>query len=269
MKTSRILRGLPLALLSVTLLACVASAQSIIQQWSFNDAASSELTAAANAVPGGSSWGANITASTTDGFGSFVVGNNNFGSGGQSSFALLDGESGGISTGQLVVDVAVSAWSFGTRSPQFQINTLNAGGDVVAGILFDVGSLSAFVGGLSDTGFDLPSDDDLILAKTLSGPYVFRLEIDYATNVYRVSASNNGGAFDLIGANSIYDITAPDLDRAAYELEFYARFNATGASMNVDSITVTYTAPIPEPSAFAVLAGLAVLGFVATRRRRR
>ncbi len=47
------------------------------------------------------------------------------------------------------------------------------------------------------------------------------------------------------------------------------RFNTVEATTvaNRPQLTITYT-PIPEPSAFAALAGLGTLGFAATRRRR-
>lgn len=78
-------------------------------------------------------------------------------------------------------------------------------------------------------------------------------------------------SFDLItGGHDHFDwgFTAPGI----YELTFTASGVLDDGFATFVSDTATFTfavgTPIPEPSAFAVLAGLAALGLTATRRRR-
>ncbi len=52
-------------------------------------------------------------------------------------------------------------------------------------------------------------------------------------------------------------------------LSFYMRTTGGNGTIQYDNVSVVYTAAIPEPSAFAALAGVAALALVGARRRRR
>lgn len=85
------------------------------------------------------------------------------------------------------------------------------------------------------------------------------------------SAYNNRGNVHSVS----YTITATQANlfanSAEYKLEFHVNNGANGTNSgtaSIDNLRITGTA-IPEPSAFAALAGVAVLGLAAQRRRRR
>lgn len=219
-------------------------AQNVVQNWTFNDAGGTALTATTNTGSLASPWtvndlSPNLGALTTDGMGSLVIGDFNF-TPAQVALARLNGDVG-FSTGVLTVDVVVTSWSFGSQRPQFFVSLLNAEGDIVAGMIFDIGTLIAFVGGVSDTGIDMPGDDDLRLPKTLTTPHLFRLVVDFAANSYQLLAAPVGAPLEQVGLNMIADPSL-DLDRTAFNLEFYARYNTTGTSTRLDQITVTHSA---------------------------
>jgi hypothetical protein len=70
-----------------------------------------------------------------------------------------------------------------------------------------------------------------------------------------------------------YTVTAVEALRFAtspdYKLEFQINSNATlPGTFSIDNLQINGTAPIPEPAAYATVAGVAFLGWAAWRRRR-
>ena len=75
-----------------------------------------------------------------------------------------------------------------------------------------------------------------------------------------------GGILNLSGSDAAYSVDASALDgisNASFTMSF-SNLN-TVENIALDNIQIT---AVPEPSAFAVLAGLVALGFVAVRRRK-
>jgi surface-anchored protein len=109
---------------------------------------------------------------------------------------------------------------------------------------------------------------------SVNGPGAFALWQTDSFGGPLVALASSGGpsSFDLItGGHEHYNwgFTAPGL----YELTFTVSGILVGPGDQSISDTATFTfavgTPIPEPSAFAALAGLGALGLAATRRRRR
>lgn len=73
-------------------------------------------------------------------------------------------------------------------------------------------------------------------------------------------------------ANSLSSISVSALNFAvsstANEIGFRMGSGNSASILSIDNISIITTSPIPEPSAFAALAGIATLGFAASRRRR-
>lgn len=96
---------------------------------------------------------------------------------------------------------------------------------------------------------------------------------------YRVGTS---GAFVSLGSTDAPTLTANNFGRFTFtptgsvaltasdvvEFRFLGYAASTGASIRYDNVSVSAVA-VPEPSAFAALAGMGALGFAALRRRRR
>jgi hypothetical protein len=96
---------------------------------------------------------------------------------------------------------------------------------------------------------------------------------------YRVGTS---GAFTSLGATQVPNNTAGNFGRFNFspsgsisltagdvvEFRFLGYANTTGSNIRFDNVAISVAA-VPEPSAYAVLAGLSAVGFAALRRRRR
>ena len=75
---------------------------------------------------------------------------------------------------------------------------------------------------------------------------------------------------DLSWATMSWDTTTPG-ETAKYSVNCKAPgySEQTAQTTTLTAATATYTAPVPEPSAFGLLAGVGALALVASRRRRR
>lgn len=72
------------------------------------------------------------------------------------------------------------------------------------------------------------------------------------------------------GSQLSYSLTALTQDLASSAITgvgFYIQSTTFNQNIRIDTLNITGTAAIPEPSSYAVVAGLAVLGLVAGRRR--
>lgn len=96
-----------------------------------------------------------------------------------------------------------------------------------------------------------------------------------SANAATVSANDNisfsapgltSGATDSVGGSLYLLIKLATEDTAARNIFRFGTSEAT--STFLPTLTIDYTASIPEPSAFAALGGLAVIGFAGARRRR-
>jgi hypothetical protein len=258
MLSSRILQGS--FVLSAALASVVAVNGQLAHQWLFDEADGTVLSSGVDSV-GGSSWSGNLGPSTIQS-GRLEIGGTNFGSGGEFVTAPISPAVTNLAQAGGVVSVswAFAGWDFTTRQPQFQMGFIDSDEDFIGGLIIDVGGSSAFFGGISDTGVDIPSANDLALAKTLSTAYVFEVSLDYSALTYTVSYSSDGGiTVQEIGTRSLG--TASDLPVG---LAIWSRFTQTDTVLNLDSITVT---AIPEPSTYAAIFGFVSIGFLVWRRR--
>lgn len=256
MLSSRILRGS--VFVSGALASVVAVNGQLAHQWLFEEPDSTVLSAAVDSV-GGSSWSANLGASSIQG-GALSLGGTNFGSGGQISRAPLSPSvSDWAAAGNIVtLQVDFRSWTASANRPQYEISLVNASNQLIAGVLFDVGNSAVFLGGISDTGTSLPSSSDISTPRTNTTPHLMNLDLDYTTATYTLSYSTNGGVtFTTIGSD-----TFGNASQLPVAVQIEAIFTATDTSVLVDSITV-----IPEPSTYAAIFGLLALGFLVWRRR--
>ncbi|AKC83379.1 hypothetical protein IMCC26134_12395 [Verrucomicrobia bacterium IMCC26134] len=104
----------------------------------------------------------------------------------------------------------------------------------------------------------------------------------YVLNVLSLDAGNASGAVPNFGENSISwsiistqaGITAFDAGKWTINSTAFAALNGSSGTFSLEltngnkDLSLTYT-PIPEPSAFAALAGAGMIGLVLYRRRRR
>lgn len=127
------------------------------------------------------------------------------------------------------------------------------------------GSLSGGPYNLSSISFDLgnagsngPRGVEVTYRVGTSGSFVSLGTTDVPSNT-----SNQFGRFTFAPSGSVA-ITANDV----IEFRFLGYAPTSGSSIRYDNVTVSAVA-VPEPSAFAALAGAGALGFAALRRRRR
>ncbi|MCU0792387.1 MAG: MYXO-CTERM sorting domain-containing protein [Opitutaceae bacterium] len=94
--------------------------------------------------------------------------------------------------------------------------------------------------------------------------FIYTLEKTGA-DALSIGVSVTGGAF-----GETYQHSVPDESGIVSLLNSFAisSTTTTATSFTLDNVSVTFT-PVPEPSSFAAWSGVAVLGLVASRRRRR
>jgi PEP-CTERM motif len=112
---------------------------------------------------------------------------------------------------------------------------------------------------------DTPSGLDLAL--TFSTTYSGQIDITIgssAGNVLGYSSSVTGAS----GSSILSFVRSASLDAGSVVLGSVNRVAITATSPNFVLNTLTATSAIPEPSTYAAVAGLAILGVAATRRRR-
>lgn len=192
-----------------------------------------------------------------------LTGTNNTYSGGTvvSGGALLANNASGSATGSGAVAINAGGFFGGTGSASGAI-TVNAGGAITPGDggagVFTAGSSLTWnsdnttAGMVFDLGASTAFSDQLVIAGTFTKGSGSTFIFSFADEGYQPSV-----AYTLVSFGST-DFLASD-------------FSATGVAGSfaiVGNELLFTTAAIPEPSAFAVLAGAIVLGTVTLRRRR-
>ncbi len=87
------------------------------------------------------------------------------------------------------------------------------------------------------------------------------IDVSFSTDGVNYGAAQT---FNLTSVDSAFSTSAfADVTQNAY-----FKFDFGGAALAIDNVGITATEAVPEPSAFAALAGALALGFVAIRRRR-
>ncbi|MBC8011865.1 MAG: hypothetical protein H7067_17400 [Burkholderiales bacterium] len=251
-----------LAVASAFVLPAFASAQ-VLYSWQFNDVAGTALNATASST--GVLFNNAITGVTTNGTGGLSVGYNSTSS--TRTFADVPD----ISTGILQLDVVVASWDFSgvTAEPGFgpliefgfapAINSTN-GTTRTALIQFAADNVEAdIIGVASGTGGTNTPLGLNAFGRVQSTPITFRLVANFITDTYTVSSSANNF---VTAASGTMD---PTRGANFIQIRTLDNFTAGGGTFIVDSLTVT---AIPEPAAATALAGIAILGLAATRRRR-
>ena len=251
-----------LALATAFILPALASAQ-VLQTWEFDDAAGTGLNASASS--GGILFNTAITGVTTNGTGGLAFAYNSTSS--TRSFADIPD----VSTGILQLDILVASWDFSgvTAAPGFgplvefgfsPVTGTTNGATRTALIQFAADNTEADILGVaSGTGGSNTPAGLNVFGRVQTTPITFRLVADFDANTYAVSSSANNFATPASGT------LAGDRGANFIQIRALDNFTAGGSSFIVDRITLT---AIPEPAATATLAGLAILGVVAARRRR-
>jgi len=111
---------------------------------------------------------------------------------------------------------------------------------------------------------------------TASGPSdlaVYTSSDNYGSAVFStsLSASPPDGSWLLYETGSLSSVTGTSSAPLTVRLYGYGGSSTSSGNWRLDDLTVSYSltaSAVPEPSTYAVLAGLAVLGFAVYRRRR-
>lgn len=169
----------------------------------------------------------------------------------------------------------------GAETGQQSINIINPAGGV-GSITFDFTSSFNVV-----MNFDWIVDNAALVTTDIAGvDYSF----DGANYVsYTKSPSTAGDGYGLAGGltsawndssvtglasvygqtDSVIDLSAVSFDAGTAVQSIRINFNSLGSTtLGLDNVHITGTAVVPEPSAFAAIAGVLALGFVAARRRK-
>lgn len=252
-----------LALATAFMLPAFASAQ-VLQVWNFNDTAGTGLNASAST--GGIQFNNAIAGVATNGTGGLSFAYTSTSS--SRSFADIPD----VSTGILQLDILVASWDFSgiTALPTFGplvefgfapvIGTTNTA-TRTALIQFTADNVEVgMVGVAAGTGSTGTALSGNLFGDIQATPVTLRLVANFDTDTYTVSNSANGFSTPASG------ILAADRGANFIMIRALDNFTTGGSSFVVDSITLT---AIPEPASATALAGLAILGLVATRRRRR
>lgn len=83
---------------------------------------------------------------------------------------------------------------------------------------------------------------------------------------YSINASNNP-VLTMTAGSQTSSITYTGITTPFTDVEVGFRLSSGSGTIGMDNLNISTTSAIPEPSSFAVFAGLAVLGTVLTRRR--
>lgn len=158
----------------------------------------------------------------------------------------------------------------------FQLDGLSSGSATFGGVTLSATSFSEAASqvfnatgsnfGINADGTDTTSEFDQ------NQGFTFSFNQDVTLNSISVNSfgGSSAGSLDFDGGANITSITATgltSLSDTAVSSGTVLRFTSTGTSA-FSLANIVATSAVPEPSSFAALAGLAMLGFIGTRRRR-
>lgn len=157
-------------------------------------------------------------------------------------------------------DYAAAPYNLGTYTGYYTFLRDNAANSVARGTTGNSSSTSTpLSGGTDETLFTNSASIDY----TISTPY----QVDFTLT--KASADQVDTLFRLLdtGDNVLYSIAGSDTTTPydTFNGVFFRNYNSAG-NVTFDSIAVTST--VPEPSIYALLAGLALCGLVIIRRSR-
>ncbi len=258
-------------LLSCASIACASYLNaSILHHWSFNEAAGTDITDTVNSANPGAQWsswngtGLDDLSGQTTGTGALRI---------ESTVAaresrVLVGDTGGAET--LFLHTRINSWEM-TDTTQLRFGFVN-------NELFQGGS-SIF----AETRLTLQGDNSVTLqsyalgggtnstsvalfGNVMTDPLDLVLGVNTTTNEYTVQYR--------IGSDAWVDFYEGALSDTRDPLSFRI-YSTTGTTtgvgelvLDIDSVTLSTVNPIPEPQTYALMLGLAAIGFVYLRRRR-
>lgn len=250
-------------LTTIGLLGTASLNATVLHSWSFNEAAGTDITNTINSASPGNTW------STWNGTGQTDISGQTTGDGLlriQSTVAaresrVLVGDTGGSDT--LFLHTRINSWEF-ADSAQIRLGFVNNS-------LFS-GSSSIYAesrivlqGDNSVTlqGVATENSSQIALFNNIQNePLDLVLGVNTTTNLYTVHYK--------IGSGSWVDFFEGSLnpDRDPLSIRMYYTTGGNGEIlMDIDSVTVSTTNPIPEPQTYALLFGVGAIGFVFMRRR--
>jgi hypothetical protein len=131
-----------------------------------------------------------------------------------------------------------------------------------------VSSIYRDVGGNNLLGRPGTADQTILTSSAAGALSVTNSFKDYSMTLVRTATGLDLTLTDGTNSISIADNSVPNADFYNFNMVTFGYYNRNVAHfLDVDNISVTYTA-IPEPSTYAVFAGLAVLGLCILRRRK-
>lgn len=241
----------------------------ILHHWSFDEPAGTDITDTINSASPGSQWSGwnsnnlqDITGQTT-GAGTLRI---------ESTVTaresrVLVGDTGGAET--LFLHTRISSWEM-TDSTQIRLGFVSNdpifdGSSIYAETRLDLLSDNtvAFESRALGTGATNSPSSGSLFSNIMNDPLDIVLGVNSTTNRYTVHYR--------VGADAWVDFFEGDLNASRQPLTFRI-YSTTGGNgelvFDIDSVTLSTVNPIPEPQTYALMLGLAAIGFVYLRRRK-